>query len=407
MSLSLSKSLATHLEQLVIGPPQYERRGKLDNMAVYPLFPSHLSSDPPDMITLTEALQRGMKLQDTGVISRVHVENPLPTAILAGESEILMGETQQRSVQFSCLLPPQRKASLPVNCVEEGQPTIAYTSFTAADACPWPVRTFKIEQLAHSGEPQQYWVWDQVKTYLTEAGSTSSTRDIQAVMQQHSYQLHALNGAFPRHPGQVGAICSVGPNLYMELFGDPEIFEDRYDQILRSAMVEALVRPSDQIVPPEAVAPFLQQLVQVSQHSRMMNSRSLKDTSRSLAFSHAGINGQVLISDHRLIHLSAHRKCPGMSRSLAALRPALDEAQQTWPQRRPAFMDDVEATYARRRQRYQTFKSSLRDIPTSDGLRSSASSGQAADDIHSVPRPHPLSPPLRDFFLRLFTQDRT
>ena len=93
-------------------------------MAVYPLFPSQLSPDPPEILTLTEALQRGMELQDTGVISRVHVDNPLPTAVLAGESELLMGQTQQRSIQFSCLLPAQKKSSLPVNCVEEGQPTV-------------------------------------------------------------------------------------------------------------------------------------------------------------------------------------------------------------------------------------------------------------------------------------------
>ena len=63
----------------------------------------------------------------------------------------------------------------------------------------------------------------------------------------------------------------------MELFSDPELFEDRYDQILRSAMVEAFVRPSDDVVPPEAIRAFLNQIAHVSQHSRIMNSRSLKD----------------------------------------------------------------------------------------------------------------------------------
>ena len=96
-----------------------------------------------------------------------------------------MGQTQQRSIQFSCLLPAQKKSSLPVNCVEEGQPTVPQAAFTGADACPWPVRTFKIEQLAQSGEPQQYWVWEQVKTYLTEAGSNTPTRDIRAALDKH------------------------------------------------------------------------------------------------------------------------------------------------------------------------------------------------------------------------------
>ncbi len=405
MSLSLSKSLGTHLDQLIVGPPQYERRGKLDNMIVYSLFPSSLSPDPTDIITLSEALSRGLTLQDTGVISRIHIDNPLPAAVLAGESELLMGETQQRSVQYSCLIPPQRKASLPVNCVEEGQPTIAYTTFTGADACPWPVRSFKIEQLAHSGEPQQYWVWDQVKTYLTEAGVDSLTHDIHAVLQQHSYKLQALSGAFPKQAGQVGAICAVGQNFYLELFSDPELFDDRYDQILRSAMVEALVRPSDQCLPQEAVPSFMSQIVQASLHSRMMSNRSLKDSGRALAFSHLGINGQVLIADNRLVHLVAHQKCLGRSKSLASLRPGLDEAQQTWNSRRPIFLDDVEATYHRRRQRYNTFKSRLREGPLTAAASPSAYAADADDALDAATPPQPLSPALRDFFLHLFSRD--
>ena len=407
MSLAFSKSLASHLDQLVLGPPMYERRGKLDNMIVYPLFPSSLPPDPPDMITLSEALDRGLRLNDTGVVSRIHVDNPLPTAILAGESEILMGETQQRSVQFSCLIPAQKKASLPVSCVEEGRATRSQVNFTATDACPWPVRSFKMEQLARSGEPSQYWVWDQVKTYLAEAGTTTATHDIHSVMDQHSFKLQSLNSAFPCQTGQVGAICAVGQNIYMELFGDPEIFEDRYEQILRSAMVEALVRPSDQVVPLEVVKLFMAQLVQVSQNSRLMNSRSLKDSGRSLAFSAQGLSGQALLADSRLVHLAAHQKCLGQSRSLASQRPDLDAAQNSWQNRRPLFMDDVEEAYKRRRQRYTAFKSKLQPFSLSGDSPRGQERTEAFDPpANPAASPQPLNPALRDFFLRLFSRDR-
>ncbi len=407
MSLAFSKSLASHLDQLILGPPIYERRGKLDNMVVYPLFPSSLTPDPPDMITLSEALDKGLRLSDTGVVSRIHVDNPLPTAILVGESEILMGETQQRSVQFSCLIPAQKKSSLPVSCVEEGRATHSQVNFTATDSCPWPVRSFKMEQLARSGEPSQYWVWDQVKTYLAEAGTTTPTHGIHAVMDQHSFQLRSLNSAFPLQAGQVGAICAVGQNIYMELFGDPEIFEDRYEQILRSAMVEALVRPSDQVVPLEVVRLFMAQLIQVSQNSRLMNSRSLKDSGRSLAFAAQGLSGQALLADSHLVHLSAHQKCLGQSRSLASLRPDLDAAQNSWQDRRPLFMDDVEAAYKLRRQRYSTFKSKLQSFSPSDEVRGERNRGEHFPPPATIAaKPQPLNPALRDFFLRLFSHDR-
>ena len=405
MSRALSKFLSKHFGQLVIGPPQYERHGKLDTMAVYPLFPSQLSPDPPEILTLSEALRRGMQLQDTGIVNRVHVGNPLPTAVLAGESELLMGETQQRSIQFSCLLPSQKKSSLRVNCVEEGQPTVPQAFFTASDACPWSVRTYKIEQLAHSGDAQQYWVWEQVKTYLTEANSNTPTHDIGAVFEKHGYQLQTLSDAFPHQAGQVGAISTVGSNLFIELFSDPELFEDSYEQIIRSAMIEAFVRPSDGVVSPEAIGAFLNQIAHVSQHSRTMNSRSLKEDSRSMAFSRPGINGQVLIYQNRLIHLSAHQKCPGRSRPLAELRSSFDKAKRTWSQRRPLSMDKVEKTYARRRQRYSAFKASLRNQPTIINQPSTTDPAQKDDTTKDTNRPQPLSPALRDFFLALFTRD--
>ena len=405
MSLALSKILSKHFEQLVIGPPQYERHGKLDTMAVYPLFPSQLSPDPPEILTLSEALRRGMQLQDTGVINRVHVGNPLPSAVLVGESDLLMGETQQRSIQFSCLLPSQKKSSLRVNCVEEGQPTVPKASFTEADACPWSMRTYKIEQLAHSGEPQQYWVWEQIKTYLTEASSNTPTRDIGSVFEKYGYDLQTLSDTFPHQAGQVGSICTVGSNLYMELFSDPELFEDRYEQIIRSAMIEAFVRPSDGVVPPEAIGTFLNRISHVSQHSRIMNSRSLKEDSRSMAFSRSGINGQVLIFQNRLIHLTAHQKCPGRSRPLKELRSSFEKTQRTWSQRRPPSMDKVEKTYARRRQRYRAFKASLRNQPPQIDQTAFTDPAHIEGTTRKPNRPKPLSPVLRDFFVALFTRD--
>ena len=405
MSLALSKILTKHFEQLIIGPPQYERHGELDTIAVYPLFPAQLSPDPPEILTLSEALRRGMQLQDTGVINRVHVVNPLPSAVLAGESELLMGETQQRSIQFSCLLPSQKKSSLRVNCVEEGQPTVPQASFTGADACPWSLRTYKIEQLAHSGEPQQYWVWEQIKNYLTEANSNSSTRKIGAVFEKNDYQLQTLGDSFPHQAGQVGAICTVGSNLFIELFSDPELFEDRHEQIIRSAMIESFVRPPEGVVPPESIGAFLKQIAHVSQHSKIMSGRSLKEDSRSMAFSRPGINGQFLIDQNRLIHLSAHQKCPGRNRPLAELRSGFDKARRTWSKRRPLSMDKVEKTYARRRQQYSAFKASLRNQPTMINQPSTTDPSKEYDTIEDTNRPQPLNPALRDFFIALFTRD--
>ena len=403
MSMTFSKSLSEHLKQVVVGPPLYDRRGKLQNMVVYPVFPLQLGTDPPDIITLSEALNKGLQLTDTGVVSRVHVDNPLPASILAGESEILIGSTQMRSVQFSCLLAPQRKAALPVNCVEEGRPTQYQAEFERADACPWPLRSYKMEQLARFGEPPQYWVWDRIKNYLADTNTVSATHDVHSVLDQHSYQLQALSTTFPLQPGQVGAISAVGQSLVIELFGDPELLEDRYNQVLRSALAQAIAQPSDEVVPPERVHHFLDQVIEACQRTKVMDNRSLKNSGRSLAFANLSISGQALVTGGHLVHLAAHQKCLGQSRPLADLLPSLDAVRSKWEDQRPPYMDNLAGDYARRRQRYNAFKSKLHPFSPSDPLEYS-SSVLATDKTDSAPPPLPLNPGLHQFFLRLFSR---
>ena len=114
MAISLADTLQRTVDGLVIGPPRYDPSANLPNMVVYPLFPREpLPADPLHVITLSQGLRRGVCLSDTGVVSQVHVDNPLSTTILVSESEILVGPTQLRCVQFSFLVPHGRRVSLP------------------------------------------------------------------------------------------------------------------------------------------------------------------------------------------------------------------------------------------------------------------------------------------------------
>ena len=199
MSGSLAKLLGNHLDTLVLGAPIFDAAGDLPNVVVYPLFPSSLSPDPPELITLSEGLRRGVRLNDTGIVSKVHVDNPLPATVLAGESELLMGSTQLRAMQFSCMIPARHRASLPVSCVEEGRPTEYQAEFDRSEACPWPVRSFKLGQLSRHGEPVQVGVWDKVRDYLSDAGVSSRTQGIHAVMDRCAPELAHLSLVFPRN----------------------------------------------------------------------------------------------------------------------------------------------------------------------------------------------------------------
>ena len=403
MVQSLADTLRHTIDGLVVGPPLYDPTANLPNMVVYPLLPADgLGAEPPQMITLSQGLRRGVRLSDTGVISQVHVDNPLPTAVLVGESEILVGQTQLRSVQFSCLVPPGRRASLPVNCVEAGQPTVYQAQFTDAEPCPWYLRAFKLEQLARHGETHQHRIWDRIREYLQHTGTTSSTQDVSAIYDAFGDDVDDLSQLFPLRPGQVGCVCVVGQDLFVELFGEPEVLEDRYESVLRSALVEAVSHPAREVTPVNLVDSVLGEIVDASRTGKVMQTRSLRDGGRTQVFAAGGIHGSGLVAGGRPVHLCAHKRCWGYGRPFVDQLPGLDSDRQAREDEMAGLFARLEAEYAPRRKRYRAF---LRDLrPTSPATQEPEffpdAAGDAPGDLAEPPLP--LHPGLHRFFLSLF-----
>jgi len=261
-------------------------------------------------------------------------------------------------------------------------------------------------QMAEHGEPPQYLIWDSIKDYLRSARTASTAHDLHAVLDQNAYALKNLSALFPVQPGQVGAVCAVNQDLYLELFADPEILEDRYSNLLRSAMVEAVAHPGDQVVPTTMVPSFLKQVVDASQKSRLLESRGLKDSGRSLAFADHNITGAALIAYSQLIHLSAHQNCLGFSKPFADLQPDLEMSLRDWEDENPQFFTDLEDRYADRRKRYRAFKDKLKPLrkSTSSEEKSPPASEKASPEDTAVP-PLPLSSYLHDFLYQLFRRE--
>lgn len=404
MSGSLARVLQTMFNELIVGPPLFEPTGDLPNMVVYPLLPNELGSELPDLVTLSTGLGKGVRVNDTGFVSQVHIDNPLPTSVLVAESDILIGPTQLRSVQFSCLVPPFRRASLPVNCVEAGQPTVYQAEFNSTEACPWYVRSFKLDQLAKHGEPHQHRIWDNIKSYLKGADTASRTQDVRAVFKNYGADVNDLSRIFPPMPGQTGAIAAVGQDLFIELFSDPEILEDRYDQVLQSALVEAVAHPTREVTPVDQVESLMDELVEVSRDSKLVQNRSLRDSGRSLVFSSKGIVGTALLSGDRVVHLSAHKRCWGSGRPFADQVDDLIRDQKEREELGQDHARQIGRVFSKRKKRYRSFKEALAPSithETMDDVDYYSESDQASANVEA-PLPRPLSAPIHDFFIQLF-----
>ena len=404
MAESLSKIVEAWLQRVVLGPPTFAANGDLPNMVVYPIYPTELSADPPNILTLEDGLRKGVKLSDTGMVSQVHVNNPLDAPILVGESDILVGPTQLRSVQISCLIPPNRRSSLPVSCVEAGQPTVYQAAFTATEACPWYIRSFKTEQLARHGEAHQHRIWDNIKSYLENTGAVSKTHDVRAVFGRYGDDVRVLSEIFPARPGQVGVVSPVGQDLFLELFADPEIFEERYDKVLESALIEAIAHPTDQVTRPAHARQMLDDLAHASRDSKVLQSRSLQSSGRSLVFSADGISGSALLSGSHPVQLAAHKRCWGHGRPFFEQLDELESGQKRWHSQQRSFVDQLERDYSKRRRRYKAFKDSLKPKwkESEVAIEPDFDDGFASEERDSSPAPVPLNPSVHQFFLDLF-----
>jgi hypothetical protein len=219
----------------------------------------------------------------------------------------------------------------------------------------------------------------------------------------HSFELNALRHRFPLRPGQVGAVCAVGQELFLELFSAPELLEDRYDQLLKSALIDAVVAPQDQVASPEVLRAFLDQLPAAARSSRLIHCAGLKGKGRSAVFSALGITGTALMADQEVIHLCAHQRCWGKALPFPAVAPQLAQACDDWEG--GAFFRLLEEEYRPRRRRYQAFKDHLNPLaPAELKSRESRKAIPANDKELRSPPPRPLAPALHRFFLRLFQQ---
>ena len=326
----------------------------------------------------------------------------MPTAILVGESDILVGPTQLRAVQFSCLVPPGRRASLPVNCVEAGQPTVYQAEFTDAQASPWFLRSFKLEQLSRHGDHHQHRVWDRIKDYLKNTGTISSTQDVCAVFDHFEDDVESLSDIFPLHPGQVGCVSAVGQDLFIEIFGDPEMLEERYDHVLRSARVEAVAHPTREVTPLAQIDGVLEELIEASRNSKVVHSRSLRDSGRTQVFNKGAIAGSGLVSGGHLVHLTAHKRCWGTGRPFHEQLPDLEQDRARRINEQTDLLAGLEDDYKKRRKRYRSFLRGLTPARSTTPEPFVATDEELDAEGDVAFEPMPLNSALHEFFLQQF-----
>ena len=184
---------------------------------------------------LSQALERGLGLTDTGRADSVVAENKTDKDTFVIRGECLDGKAQKRMVVAHDFIRQGSTKNLQVRCVERGYPTREGTAFSYAGVAPSSVRYLN----------QQGDVWHSVDETLHSTGTRSSTSSLLDTGKSQDVKriYEELKSASDMYDGCIGfvAVMGEGNERYSaDLFVNQEAARLFMDSLLRSTAIESM-----------------------------------------------------------------------------------------------------------------------------------------------------------------------
>jgi hypothetical protein len=284
-----------------LGDP-VEHRGVM----IAPLFPR--KDAKAEYLTVEEALPLGFRITEidaAGSVPELLAFNPLDTPVLLYDGEELLGAKQNRILNVTVLVAGKSEIRIPVSCVEQGRWHARSVSFEPARHAAYPdLRRRKAARL--SAEPlargaAQAAVWDEVAAKAGRHGVHSPTGAAADIYHGRESALSSLRRAFPRAPGQSGAVLALGGDqLCLDYLSRPAAFANLYSKLLEGYLLDGLEHLDQRPVKRDVLADFITSVETLPQ--RISSSAGLGDDVRIAG---AGLLGSGLIVGQEVVQLSA------------------------------------------------------------------------------------------------------
>jgi hypothetical protein len=223
-----------------------------ENLAVLPLLARDRRE--PDYLTLDEALAQGViqitEVGEAGAVPELRALNTGDRPVLLTDGEELIGAKQNRVLNLTILIPPQRTVVIPVSCVEAGRWHHVSPAFAAAARVQFAEgRAAKMRDvtrsLEHDGRrvSDQGSVWSLIDQKAARLDARSDTSAMAAMYDRLRGSIEGYVSAFPPVEHQVGAVVYVGGRLAgLELFDAPDTWRKLSPKVLRSYALDAIDR---------------------------------------------------------------------------------------------------------------------------------------------------------------------
>jgi hypothetical protein len=274
-----------------------------------------IGDDDPacDYLLVEEALSRGAvtirEVSAYGAMNQLHVFNRADKPLLIVDGQELAGSVQNRVINLSVLIRPQRDALIPVSCVERGRCAGQTYRFTSASRMQFASgRAKKMADVSRSlssrneRQSNQAAIWHAIHEKTEQMQVGSNTEAMAAIYEQHAVALQEYVEALGHLERWRGALFAVHGHLAgLELFDSASTWLRLLPQIVRSYAVEALDEPVDQQKPLDS-APSA--LLDVLAGANTYSFATCGD-GFDVRIKGRSVRGAALVFGARIVHLAA------------------------------------------------------------------------------------------------------
>ncbi len=242
----MEKFITDYFNQIKIGEPE-----SFDGFQVFPLF-SEINYEI-EYLMMREAMNKGVlkveEVSSSGSVPNLSAINnsDLPILLLGGEE--LEGAKQNRILNLSILLPPNKKTVIPVSCVERGRWSYKSRDFKESGNVSFKrMRAKNIEELymKESFEVSQSRVWEDVDNMMYEMKQHSPTDAMKDVYKAKEKEISDYYDKITIHEGQIGIfVASKGKIMGFDIIGRADKFGVVFDKLLKSYIMEDIGKKNE------------------------------------------------------------------------------------------------------------------------------------------------------------------
>lgn len=221
-----------------------------ENMQVTPLILEKTKSK--DYLILDEAIKQKVakivEVSESGSVPELKFENSSKSPILLLDGEELIGAKQNRIVNLTILVGPERTINIPVSCVEAGRWSSQSQEFTPSERAVYSkMRASKAQHVSDSMKSSgnrrsnQGEIWNSIEEKMQNMDSHSHTAAMSQIFDDNKHSLDDYVNAFSYKDNQCGAVFSINGKIKgMEMFDSEMSFKLLMSKVVQSYALDAL-----------------------------------------------------------------------------------------------------------------------------------------------------------------------